>query len=205
MIESNEKFLSKFQEYISKLYQFCSLQIDETIDLSSLINRTGKTYKNNEWLNDNVLDLSTMPNDSIFINNFSNGNDFKTNIKSINNFDLVYGSIRPYFKKAGFALDINYIAGTVFSFNVKNKNLYLWILATICSNDFHKFTAKNSQGTKMPIINWDTFTTYKVPYDEKIILEFNTKVKPLFDIVILKMRENRKLKEIKSKLLEKYF
>ena len=146
-----------------------------------------------------------MPNNSIFINDFSNGNNFRTNIKNINNFDLVYGSIRPYFKKCGFALDVDYIAGTVFSFNAKNPNSYLWILGTICSDGFHEFTSKNSQGTKMPIINWDTFITYKVPFDENIINDFNSKIKPLFEISVNKMRQNRKLKEIKAKLLEKYF
>lgn len=43
-----------------------------------------------------------MPNDNIFIDKFSDGLSFSTNIKTINKNDLVYGSIRPYFKKAGF-------------------------------------------------------------------------------------------------------
>ena len=205
MIDKNEQFLYKFQDYLSKLYQFYSFQIEEKVDLSTLIYRTGKPCKDNEWLNKNILDLSTMPNSSIFINNFSNGNNFKTNIKSVNNLDLVYGSIRPYFKKAGFALDVDYIAGTVFSFNVLNKNLYLWIMAIICSNQFHEFTTKNSQGTKMPIINWDTFITYKASYDEQTIDEFNKKIMPLFKMAVYKMKEIRKLKEIKSNLLAKYF
>ena len=205
MIEKNNEFLSKFQKYLTDLYTLYSSQIEETMDLKYLIMRTGKIYKNNEWLGNKVLDLSTMPNDSIFINSFSNGADFKTNIKSVNNLDLVYGSIRPYFKKAGFALDVDYIAGSVYSFNVINKENYLWILATICSANFHEFTSKNSQGTKMPIINWDTFVTYKVKYNESSIFDFNAKVETLFNLAINKMRQNRKLKEIKSKLIEKYF
>lgn len=152
-----------------------------------------------------ILDLSTMPSGSIFINTFSNGSNFKTNIKAINNFDIVYGSIRPYFKKAGYALDIDYIAGTVFSFNSKTKDDYLWILATIFSDKFHDFTNINSQGTKMPIINWDTFCTYTLKYDKEVISQFNQEVEPLFNIAVNKQRQSRILNKTKEILLKKYF
>lgn len=205
MIECNNNFLVKFQKYISLLFTNYSSNISNKIPLYKLINRTGLTLKNNEWINSKVIDLSTMKNDDIFINDFSNGEDFKTNIRTINNLDLVYGSIRPYFKKAGFALDVNYIAGSVYSFNVICKKNYLWILACICSNDFHNYTSSNSQGTKMPIINWDTFCNYNCPYDEKIIHDFNLKVSSLFDKAIIKMKQNRNLSKIKKLLLDKYF
>lgn len=170
-----------------------------------MIVRTGKTLKNKEWFGSNVLDLSTMPNNNIFINDFSCGENFTTNIKTLNNLDLVYGSIRPYFKKAGFALDVDYIAGSVYSFMPLDENNYLWLLACICSDDFHLFTSSNSQGTKMPIINWDTFSSFKIRYDSKIIHEFNKQVQPLFDLCVIKAREIRRLKAIKEKLLSKYF
>ena len=57
----------------------------------------------------------------------------------------------------------------------------------------------------MPIINWDTFTSYKVPYDKKVIENFNNEFKNLFNFAVIKMKENKKLKTIKQKLLEKYF
>lgn len=170
-----------------------------------MIVRTGKILKNKEWFGSNVLDLSTMPNNNIFINDFSCGENFTTNIKTLNNLDLVYGSIRPYFKKAGFALDVDYIAGSVYSFKPLDKKNYLWVLACICSDEFHLFTSSNSQGTKMPIINWDTFSSFKIRYDSEIIYEFNEQIQPLFDLCVTKAREIRRLKDIKEKLLSKYF
>ena len=103
LIESNANFISKFQQYLSQIYKLYCLDINYEVELNSLIVRTGKTLKNKEWFGSNVLDLSTMPNNNIFINDFSCGENFTTNIKTLNNLDLVYGSIRPYFKKAGFA------------------------------------------------------------------------------------------------------
>lgn len=205
LIEKNEQFLSKFQSYLVQSYRKYSLECDNTIEIKALIDRTGKSIKDSQWKESKVLDLSTMPNGNIFINDFSDGKNFSTNIKSVNNFDIVYGSIRPYFKKAGFALDVNYIAGTVFSFNVKNANDYLWVLACISSDNFHSFTSINAQGTKMPIINWKTFTSYKIRYDSQIVITFQKIIKPIFEICIIKMRQNRKLKVIKEYLLKKYF
>lgn len=205
MIEHNEKFLSIFQDFLVKNYHNYVLKCNETIKLRDLINRTGKLVKDNSWKKFKVLDLSSMTSGNIFINNFSNGDNFSTNIKTINNFDLVYGSVRPYFKKAGFALDVKYIAGTVFSFNVINENDYLWILACIASEEFHSFTSINSQGTKMPIINWDTFVSYKIPYNSNIVKLFNEMLMPIFQICINKMRQNNNLRQIRQLLLNKYF
>ena len=146
-----------------------------------------------------------MINDNIFINKFSSGKDFTTNIKTVNNFDLLYGSIRPYFKKAGFALDIKYVAGSVYSFKPEDDNNFYWLLGCICSDEFHDFTKVNSQGTKMPIINWDAFCSYNCPYDTNIISAFNSMVEPLFKKCVLKMKQNRSLYKIKQNLLSKYF
>jgi hypothetical protein len=205
LIEKNELFLEKFQLLLLKRFQLFSMNINKTLPLSKLITRTGSILKCNEWKESMVLDLSTMPNGKIFINDFSNGSIFATNIKSINNLDLVYGSIRPYFKKAGFALDVDYVAGTIYSFNAINPKNYLWILACIASEAFHSFTTINSQGTKMPIINWNIFNSFKCPYEESIIDEFNDLIKPLFDLAIYKMKENRKLKMLKNQYLKKFF
>ena len=146
-----------------------------------------------------------MPNDSIFIDQLSDGSNFATNIKTIDRNDLVYGSIRPYFKKAGFNWQADFIAGSVYSFNVKNANDYLWVMACICSDEFHKYTTSNSQGTKMPIINWDTFIKYKLPYSEQTANVFKTEIEPFFKLALVKLKQNDSLKRIKQQLLHKYF
>ncbi len=187
-----------------KFKEYCSIIKDKN-NLSFFIFRTGKLLKKREWVESDVIDLSTMPYNSIFIENFSKGVNFATNIKTIGLNDLIYGSIRPYFKKAGFNWKTNYVVGSVFSFNVINENNYLWILATICSEDFHNFTNRNSYGTKMPIINWETFVSYKLSYSKREVKSFVKIMKPLFDLAVTKLKQNHQLKIIKNNLLKKYF
>ena len=205
LIECNNKFLGAIQHLLSIKYKSYCLLVNEKSELSLLVERTGKLLKNKEWFNSKIIDLSTMPNDNIFIDDFSDGDNFTTNVKTVDDMDLLYGSIRPYFKKAGFNWNSKYIAGSVYSFSPKHESDFLWILATICSDDFHKYTASNSQGTKMPIINWDTFIRYKVPYSKQMSEKYTKELKPLFMKAVLKLKQNEILKAIKKKLLEKYF
>lgn len=186
-------------------YKDLSLKEGRKCKLSDLIIRTGKNLKNKEWSDSKIIDLSTMPNDNIFIDKFSNGSNFSTNIKAIGKNDLVYGSIRPYFRKAGFNWKTKYVAGSVYSFNTNRKDDYLWVLSCICSEEFHKYTATNSQGTKMPIINWDAFINFELPYSEKSAVTLQSTMKPLFELSVVKLKENDCLETIKSWLLKKYF
>lgn len=205
LIERNKEFLRRFQIFLKFEYNKLSLKENGKCKLSDLIIRTGKILKNKEWFDSKVIDLSTMPNDNIFIDKFSDGLSFSTNIKTINKNDLVYGSIRPYFKKAGFNWKTNYVVGSVYSFNTKREDDYLWVLSCICSEEFHKYTFANSQGTKMPIINWDSFVNFELPYSEKSAATLQSTMKPLFELALIKLKENDCLETIKSCLLKEYF
>lgn len=204
LIGKNEEILDKFQAVLNKKFESISISLP-TVKLSELITRTGKPMKNNEWVNDVVIDLSTMHSNKIFINDFSKGSDFKTNIKSIEPFDLLYGSIRPYFRKAGFNIKNKFCAGSVFSFKPKQSLDFLWLLALISSNKFHLFTETNSQGTKMPIISWNSFVSYKAKYSKEASLSLSNQYEALFKYIVIKMLEVHKLKKIKESLLKKYF
>lgn len=207
LIEKNQLILNAFSKYLQAEYQLLkSSHTDNYIELGKIIARTGRLLKKEEWVAESVIDLSTMKTNEIFLSNFSCGDSFETNIKNLNPFDLVYGSIRPYFRKSGFSIDTKCVAGSVFSFKPKHSDYFLVALAIITSNDFHSFTEVNSQGTKMPIINWDSFITYKIPNFSNDQLEiFNKKVKNSFKICVNLTLQNRSLKKIKYSLLEKYF
>jgi len=190
------------------LTQYLKIAISarKSLKLNQLIYKSGKTCKNNEWKENKIVDLSSMPSRNIVINNFSDGNLFNTNIKIIDENTLLYGSIRPYFRKCGFTTGINYIAGTVHSFKTIEKKYYYWILALISSHDFHEHCNIKSQGTKMPIINWSNFTEYDVPIPEDDDLKkFNLKIEPLYNQIKNMMVQNRKLLEIKQLYLKKFF
>ena len=205
MIEKAQKITLVFNDYLHK--EFCSYKANayRTECLGDFISRCGKLMKKCEWREAKVVDLSSMPNSNICIYASSKGSDFSTNVRTLDPNALLYGSIRPYFRKAGFAIGSEYVTGTVHQFLVK-EGYYFWVLALISSDEFNEYTNINSQGTKMPIINFDTMCQYRVPIiSETLLADFNEQIKPIFLQVKNYMQEIVKLQEIKGLLLAKYF
>ena len=198
--------MTQFQKYLKILYLNSVYNSKRTIKLSELIQKEGILLKNNEWKNHQVIDLSTMPQDNICIITSSNGSEFTTNIKTLEDDTLLYGSIRPYFKKCGFTVSHQFVTGTIHSFKPRNKKLLTFLLGVICSNSFHNYTNINSQGTKMPIINWETFINYDVPILEKSQMDlFYDKTIDLYNYIKKIMCKNLLLYQLKHLLLNKYF
>ena len=120
-----------------------------------------KIKENGEWQHQNLIALNYMPNFSMCINNFGRGSELKTNIYELDEYDLLYGSIRPYFGKAGFSPISGVVAGTVFQFIPYKKEYFGFALLVLTSKKFINYTIANSKGTKMPIIGKDDILDYK--------------------------------------------
>jgi type I restriction enzyme S subunit len=204
-VENNIMLAQKFNDYLNALFSQFSVNAPTT-PIGEIIKKVGKLCKNNEWKGQPVIDLSSMPRSNVVISNYSNGDKFTTNIHTLSDNTLLYGSIRPYFKKCGFAVGVSFVTGTVHSFKAINESLYYWILSVIQSEDFHNFCVIKSQGTKMPVIKWEAFSSIEIPLPSGDELEkFNTLIAPLYYKVSQGIIENRKLKELKEYYLKRYF
>lgn len=174
------------------------------IKLCELIKRNKQKIKDiKDWENKKLIDLSVMPQFSFCINNFEKGSKLKTNIFKLNEFDILFGSIRPYFGKAGFSPIDGAITGTIFSYLPIKENLYSYILCLTTSKTFVDYTVKYSRGTKMPIINWDDFISYKViiPENDKLFESFNKMIMPLLKKIKENINLNQNLHDIRDTLL----
>lgn len=159
------------------------------IKLSDLIIKNKEKIKNyDEWKNELLIDLSNMPRFSISLYNYDKGEKLKSNIYKLDKFDLLFGSIRPYFGKVGFSPINGVVAGTILSFKPVNKIYYSYILSLISSKEFIKYTVSVSKGTKMPSVKWKDFINYDIaiPKNEEVIEKYNNILKP----IILKIEKN---------------
>ncbi len=120
-----------------------------------------------------TIDLSVMPSNSISLNQLSSSNDFSTNLFEMSEGDILFGSIRPYLKKAGIAPCDGTVTGTVHSYKVINDRDYNFALFTITRDIFFKYAVKVSTGTKMPVVSSDNILAYKVPYSFDVVNKFN--------------------------------
>ena len=146
-----------------------------------------------------AVDLSIMPSNSIAISQLNSSDSFTTNLFAMKKGDILFGSIRPYLHKAGFAPCDGVVAGTVHSFRVKNNQDNNFALMTVSRDNFFNYAVNVSSGTKMPVVSSDSILDYKVPYNNKIARRYNEI--PLIAIISSHIQENQKLISLRDWLL----
>lgn len=173
----------------------------EVKKLKDILKKNNKKFNlNDEKHNIDTIDLSVMPSSTMCLTEKNTSDEFGTNLFEMNKFDILFGAIRPYLLKAGFAPCDGLVTGTVHSFNTINEYDYNFALLTMTHESIFQFAISNSKGTKMPVIGADDLLEYKVPYNEKIVHKFNNIL--LFKEVISKnIQENQKLAELRDFLL----
>ena len=82
--------------------------------------------------------------------------------------DILFGSIRPYLKKACIAPCDGAVAGTVHCFRPIKADDYNFVAITICNERMFSYATSASQGTKMPVVTVDTIMDYKEPYNATV-------------------------------------
>ena len=121
-----------------------------------------------------TIDLSVMPSETIALNQVNSSDMFSTNLFKMNEGDILFGSIRPYLKKAGIAPCDGVVAGTVHSYHVKKETDYNFALFTLCRDAFFNYAITVATGTKMPVVSNDSILSYKVPYSHDVAARFNS-------------------------------
>ena len=146
-----------------------------------------------------AIDLSVMPSDSIAFSQLNSSENFNTNLFVMKQGDILFGSIRPYLHKAGFAPIDGVVAGTVHSYRVKNPTDYNFALFTLCRDAFFDYAVNVSSGTKMPVISSDSLLSYKLPYSEEIAAAFNQVT--IVDTISQNIQETNRLNNLRDFLL----
>lgn len=161
-----------------------------------LINKNKSQPDYNKFL----LDLSVMPSNSFCLQQFSKGDKLSTNIFTMQQFDILFGSIRPYLLKAGFAPTNGLVAGTIHSVKPIDSNLYNYLLLTFCSNSLFNYAIQNSKGSRMPVIGIDDLLNYKIAFNKNIIYKFENSIS-FKEIIANTIMENQELISLRDFLL----
>ena len=170
----------------------------EVITLRNILEKNSTSVNSDG--NKKLIDLSKMPQNSFCINEFNSGDTFKTNMFHMNKYDILFGSIRPYLRKGGFAPFNGLLAGTVHSFKVKNDTLFNFSLLTMMHENTFKYAINCSEGTKMPVIKADKLLEYKVAFNDDIVSKFNDII-TFKEIISNNICENEELKKTRDFLL----
>ena len=169
----------------------------EAIKLKNIVKKTNRVYDYNK--ESKTYDLSIMPSNSISINDTSSSKDFETNLFAVKEGDILFGSIRPYLRKAGIASYDGAVAGTIHCYQVIKESNYNLALFTLTSENMFKYAINNSKGTKMPVITSDDLLEFMLPYNEEIAKKFNNiKIR---EIIIANIKQSNELASLRDFLL----
>lgn len=169
----------------------------KSIKLKNIVKKINRVYDYNK--ESKTYDLSIMPSNSISINDTSSSKDFETNLFAVKEGDILFGSIRPYLRKAGIASYDGAVAGTIHCYEVIKESDYNLALFTLTSENMFKYAINNSKGTKMPVITSDDLLEFMLPYNEELAKKFN-KIK-IRDIIIANVKQSNELASLRDFLL----
>ena len=143
-----------------------------------------------------------MPSKSRALNEYGKGKELSTSINIFKKDDFLFGSIRPYFFKAGLAPFDGITNSSVFILRCYEKKDNAFLYALCSSQNIFNKSIQFSKGTKMPIISWTDFSKFETVDSTKIIRDkFSSITLPMFEKIQNNVLENQKLVELRDILI----
>ena len=115
-------------------------------------------------INDSVpyIGLEHMPKKDICLSEWGDSSEINSSKFRYYEDDILFGKIRPYFHKVGFALNSG-VASTDAIILRNAKGLWSLLLMTVSSSEFVNYTYQNcKEGAKMPRADWKQMKSYPI-------------------------------------------
>ena len=150
------------------------------------------------------IGLEHMPRRSIALTEWEGAGRVTSNKSVFRKGDFLFGKLRPYFHKVGFA-PLDGICSTDIVVVIPRDSYWAaFTLECLSSDEFVNYTDQTSTGTKMPRTSWKTMGRYKISLpSEQVARAFQSLVQPLLDRVSRNIHETRTLAQTRDLLLPK--
>ncbi|MCD7708966.1 MAG: restriction endonuclease subunit S [Clostridiales bacterium] len=150
------------------------------------------------------IGLEHMPRNDICLCNWGCADEVNSNKFIYHENDILFGKIRPYFHKVGFALNDGVASTDALVIQPENK---IWglILMTLSSDLFVRYTYQTcKEGSKMPRADWDEMKKYNILVpDSKLLTWFENFAKNVTHQIKVLAMQSRNLSESRDRLLPK--
>lgn len=199
-IKLNNRINDNLQQLLSLIINrhLCNAKEKKTVALKKLVKRINIPI-------DSIIrkiptvDLSVMPSGSFSLSQLNDSANFESNLTEMKEGNILFGSIRPYLKKAGIAPCNGAVTGTIYQYEILDERFYNLILYTLTSQQIFDYATKSSHGTKMPVVNSDRLLEYPIEYTEELLDDIE--ILNLKDIIVRNCKENSNLTKLRDFLL----
>ena len=151
------------------------------------------------------IGLEHMPRVDFCLSSWGDAEDVTSNKFKYTENDIIFGKIRPYFHKVGFALNSGVVSTDSFVMKAE-EGLWGLLLMTVFDKSFVDYTYKTcKEGAKMPRADWKQMIKYEVliPEDDSIRQSFEETIWSIARRIKILAIQNRSLAEARDRLLPK--
>ena len=151
---------------------------------------------------DRYIGLEHMPRGSICLSEYGEAENLESNKNRFQKGDLLYGKLRPYFKKTGSALFDGVCSTDIVVVRAKQECLKGFTCCLLASDPFIDFTVAASSGTRMPRTSWKDMSEFTFCLPKKSLLEiFESLFLPQIQRIQFGSEQNKILGAIRDALL----
>jgi type I restriction enzyme S subunit len=153
---------------------------------------------------DRYIGLEHMPRGSICLGESGEAEELESNKNRFREGDILYGKLRPYFKKTGFAQFDGVCSTDIVVTRKKGSSGAGFICCLLASDPFIDFTVAASTGTRMPRTSWGDMCEFPVVIPAQRLLErFDLQFFPLIERIKTSCEYSVHLSLIRDALLPK--
>ena len=151
------------------------------------------------------IGLEHMPRERIFLDDWDNSSDsVMSNKFQFKKGDILFGKLRPYFRKVGISPISGICSTDILVINPKDPLWLGFVLCIVSSENFINFTDSASHGTRMPRTDWETMKNFQVIIpDLKSMKKHNHVFSPILNRAIINVHLIHDLMQIRDSLLPK--
>lgn len=148
------------------------------------------------------IGLEHIPRKSICLNEWVSADGVNSNKFKFTQDDILFGKIRPYFHKVGFALVDGVTSTDSMVFRAK-ENMFGLLLMIASSDSFVQYSYITcKEGSKMPRADWNEMKRYQILIpDNKILIDFNRRIYEYTRLMKVLSLQIRSLRQARDKLL----
>lgn len=150
------------------------------------------------------IGLEHMPKGSIALNEWENSDKVISDKYDFKKWDILFGKLRPYFKKVGIAPIDGVCSTDILVLSPIREEFYSYLISIVSKDEFIDYCTLTATGTRMKRSGWSQMSEYKIIQPPTILAnKFNSLTLPLLEKMISLINENKTLKETRDLLIKK--
>jgi type I restriction enzyme S subunit len=193
------------ETFVAAFEHFCAsaAATGETTTLGDLGHEIRKSVSPGDVVDGTpYIGLEHMARGRIVLDAWGTSADVNSNKHQFQRGDLLFGKLRPYFRKAGVALVDGICSSDIVVVTPKVERSYGALLGTLASQDFVDAVSAGANGTRMPRTSWHDMARYPIP---SLSAEQSSRLSEVArsgaDLFAAHVVENRHLIELRNALI----